>query len=310
MTEDIFRVVGGRARGGCGEVKSETSQPVSGMRCGGGVAVRHYNLPMRLAAYLDLIGASGSLSPSPESLVTLHEAHMAAVPFENLDIPLGREIVMDEARFLDKIVRQGRGGFCYELNGAFAWLLREIGFEVTYLSACVFSDEGVPGPDFDHMALLVHLDGERWLADVGFGDSYRRPLRLVENLVQVDSDPRGLEHRLNESRGTWSVWKRELRGHAGREEWARRYSFTLEPRQLEQYSEMCRHQQVSPESSFTRKVVCSKATPEGRLTLTATALVATTASGRAETPVSRETWHDVLGERFGVVLPSPIARWP
>ncbi len=257
--------------------------------------------------YLDRIRVSGSFTPSLSSLVTLHEAHMVAVPFENLDIPLGREIVMDEERFLDKIVRQRRGGFCYELNGAFAWLLRELGFDVTRLSAGVCNDQGVPGPDFDHMTLLVRIGESRWLADVGFGDSFRSPMRLVPDVTQTDSDPRGFEYRLTQENGNWWLWKRAVRES---EEWVPQYRFTLEPRELDEYSAMCRYQQVSPESSFTRRVVCTKTTPEGRITLSASALIVTTAAGRDEIPVEREEWHDVLRERLGVMLPVKIVKWP
>jgi N-hydroxyarylamine O-acetyltransferase len=243
----------------------------------------------------------------------VHLAHMLSVPFENLDIPLGREIVMDQGRFIDKIVRQRRGGFCYELNGAFAWLLCELGFDVTFLSARVFDAEGVAGPDFDHMALLVRIEGDEWIADVGFGDSFRTALCLVEDVALGDGDPRGIEYRFTEDAGRWTMWKRDPSrrdaGAAGAE-WTPQYAFTLEPRRLEQYAAMCRHQQTSPEATFTRKVVCSKASRAGRLTLSATALIETTASGRVETPVSREDWHDVLRDRFGVVLPSPIVTWP
>jgi N-hydroxyarylamine O-acetyltransferase len=220
---------------------------------------------------------------------------------------------MDEARFLDKIVRQRRGGFCYELNGAFAWLLRELGYEVTTLSARVYDPEGTPGPDFDHMALFVNVDGESWIADVGFGDSFRAPRHLVPHAVQRDTDPRGIAYRLTEAGGGWVMWKRDARLSglpAAREAWVPQYGFTLAPRGLDEYGAMCRHQQTSPESSFTRKVVCSKTTPEGRLTLSASTLIETTADGRVETAVSRADWYDVLRSRFGVVLPSEIVRWP
>jgi len=258
-----------------------------------------------LDAYLDRIGASGPLHPNLSSLIELHELHMSRVPFENLDIPLGREIVMDESKFVEKIVRQRRGGFCYELNGAFAWLLREIGFDVSRLSAGVFNAEGVAGPDFDHMALRVTIGGEDRLADVGFGDSFRTPLRLQAGEVQRDGDPRGIEYLLTEEDGTWMLWKRESAG-----EWVRKYWFTLASRRLEEYAEMCRHQQTSPESSFTRRIVCSRATREGRVTLSATELIETTAAGRVETPVAREEWYRVLEDRFGVALPGEIERWP
>jgi len=126
-----------------------------------------------VAAYLHRIHYRGPLAPTAETLRALHLAHHLAVPFENLDIHLGQPIILDEARFYDKIVRRRRGGFCYELNGLFAALLRELGFDVTTLSARVIDTQpGMIGPEFDHLVLLVQLE-ERWLADVGFGDSFR-----------------------------------------------------------------------------------------------------------------------------------------
>jgi arylamine N-acetyltransferase len=99
---------------------------------------------------------------------------MLTVPFENLDIPLGHPIVLSLPSFYDKIVRRRRGGFCYELNGLFGWLLEQLGFAVLMLSALVF--HGVPpGPEFDHLVLLIEME-ERLIADVGFGDSFLEPL--------------------------------------------------------------------------------------------------------------------------------------
>ncbi len=115
--------------------------------------------------------------PSIDLLRSLHRAHLLTVPFENLDIHLGRKIVCDESRILHKIVNEHRGGFCYELNGAFAALLRELGFRVTLLSAQVAHQDGSFGQEFDHLALRVDLE-EPWLADVGFGDCFLDPLRL------------------------------------------------------------------------------------------------------------------------------------
>jgi arylamine N-acetyltransferase len=109
---------------------------------------------------------------------------MLAVPFENLDISLGRKIICDESRFLHKIVNERRGGFCYEMNGAFAELLRALGFKVTLLSARVSGGDGSEGPEFDHLALRVDLD-QPWLADVGFGDSFVEPLLLEPGLEQA-----------------------------------------------------------------------------------------------------------------------------
>jgi len=86
---------------------------------------------LNIPAYLERIACAGPVVPTTEVLRDLHRAHMLSVPFENLDIALGRKIVCDEEAFIRKIVERRRGGFCYELNGAFAGLLRAIGFKVT-----------------------------------------------------------------------------------------------------------------------------------------------------------------------------------
>src|SRR5437763_9773497 len=124
---------------------------------------------MNVTAYLERINYHGPTAPTAETLGELHRAHMLAVPFENLDIHLGREIVLDDERLYAKIVERRRGGFCYELNGAFAALLRSLGFSVKKLAAGVARADGTFGPLFDHMALVVELE-ERWPASVGFGD--------------------------------------------------------------------------------------------------------------------------------------------
>ncbi|MGE5735060.1 MAG: arylamine N-acetyltransferase family protein, partial [Acidobacteriota bacterium] len=138
---------------------------------------------MDVAAYLDRIGYSGPTEPTAETLCWLHRAHMLTVPFENLDIALHRAILLDRDKFIKKIVGERRGGFCYELNGAFAALLEELGFEVTLLSARVPRQDGSESPEFDHLTLRVDLE-EPWLADVWFGDFILEPLRLSVDLEQ------------------------------------------------------------------------------------------------------------------------------
>ena len=130
---------------------------------------------MDIEAYLDRIGYGGPRTPSLDTLRGLHRAHLLSVPFENLDVHARRPIILDRERLYDKIVRRRRGGFCYELNGLFAMLLGEMGFRVSLLSAGVARETGGFGPEFDHLALDVNLEGE-WLADVGFGESIPGPL--------------------------------------------------------------------------------------------------------------------------------------
>ena len=142
-------------------------------------------LSVDIDAYLGRIGYEGSREPSAETLGELQSAHLRAVPFENLSIHSGEPIVLEDEALFEKIVNRRRGGFCYELNGLFAALLRGLGFEVEMLAAGVATEADNFGPEFDHMTLLVKLD-ERWMADVGFGDSFLEPLRLDTPDEQVE----------------------------------------------------------------------------------------------------------------------------
>jgi N-hydroxyarylamine O-acetyltransferase len=235
-------------------------------------------------AYLTRIGYDGSREPSLATLRALHERHMFSVPFENLDIHWKRPIVVDAERFLTKVVRDRRGGFCYELNGAFTTLLRDLGFDVTMLSARVVGADGTEGPPFDHMTLLVRFDdGSRWLADVGFGDSFVRPLNFDDRGIQEG------EYRLIESH----EWEMEMDGKP-------QFRFTLEPHELPDFAPMCDHQQYSPDSPFTKKRVCTLATPTGRVTLTDAKLIITRDGERTEVPVAEDEWDEVLWETFGI----------
>src|SRR5260370_40886659 len=126
---------------------------------------------LNVPAYIRRINYAGPTAPTPETLREIHRAHLLSVPFENLDIHLGRTIVCDGDGFLHKIVNERRGGFCYELNGAFAALLRALGFQVTMLSAPAAPPDGGDGPEFDHPTLLVGLCGPR-RARVGLADHF------------------------------------------------------------------------------------------------------------------------------------------
>jgi N-hydroxyarylamine O-acetyltransferase len=248
---------------------------------------------LNAAAYLQRISYVGPRDPTAAVLRDLHRAHMLTVPFENLDIALGRKIICDEESIVRKIVERRRGGFCYELNGAFAALLRELGFKVTLLSARVARQDGSNGPEFDHLTLKVDLD-EPWLADVGFGDSFLEPLRLKTDIEQPQG---GRNFRLVEEQGSLHMEMAEPT------DWKRQYSFTLLPRQLTDFAGMCRYHQTSPESSFTQKRICSRATPEGRITLADGKLIVTQNGEREESPLaSHQEWQAALKKYFEIVL--------
>jgi N-hydroxyarylamine O-acetyltransferase len=244
---------------------------------------------MDVGAYLGRIGYVGAREPSELVLADLHHAHMLAVPFENLDIHLGVENVLDPEHVYDKIVNRRRGGWCYELNGLFALLLEALGFEVTRYSASVVVSEP-PSPDFAHLTLRVDLDGP-WLADVGFGASFTRPIRLEENGGQVRDGKR------------YSLARRQDGRMLLREEEIPQYAFALEPRRMQQFAEMCRRQQTEAGSHFLVAPMCTIATEEGRETLSDMRLITTTPAGRDERELaSEDERRAVLREEFGVDL--------
>ena len=243
-------------------------------------------------AYLERINYHGPLSPSLETLSALHRAHLLAVPFENLDIHLARPIILDLSSLFTKIVERQRGGFCYELNGLFADLLRSLGFHLDLLSARVGGSDGRFGPEFDHLALLVHLE-RPWLTDVGFGKSFRTPLCLDDAEPQVQD---GIAYRIE---GAGDEWIFSQRGPHG--EWKAEYCFTLSPRCLDDFAEMCRYQQTSPESHFTHGRLCSRATPYGHLTLSDHRLIVEEHGHRQEQDIDGAPAFDAaLLARFGL----------
>jgi N-hydroxyarylamine O-acetyltransferase len=260
---------------------------------------------MDIQAYLDRIDYRGDLTPSVTTLRELHRAHLLAVPFENLDIHLGQPIILDQEALFSKIVTRRRGGFCYELNGLFAALLRELGFEVTLLAAGVARADGSFGPEFDHLTLVVQTvqpaipdpQPSAWLADVGFGDSFRDPLRFAEGLEQQQD---GRAYRLDSDGEHWTLMQRDAAG------WEPQYRFTLQPHAHAEYAEMCHYHQTSPDSSFTRKRVCTLATADGRVTLSDRALIVTAHGQRTEHALADESaFSTTLREYFGIDLPSP-----
>ena len=232
-----------------------------------------------VVAYQERIGYRGPLEPTLPVLRALHLAHLRAVPFENLDIHLGRPIVLDERRLFDKIVRRRRGGFCDELNGLFAALLREIGFAVTLLGAQYPRDDGTPTPELDHLTLLVRCEkrDEPLLADVGAGrTSFAYPLSTGVAQEQAQPDV-GATSRLLPERDACRLWRREP-GAA----WEREYRFTWRLRHLADLAEGCHFHQTSPHSHFPRKRLATLLTPEGRVTLSELRLITTVAGTRTE----------------------------
>lgn len=251
----------------------------------------------RLDAYLSRIGAERPARPDAAALCDLQLRHLRSIPFENLSIHLGEPIVLEEAALLDKLVRRRRGGFCYELNGAFAALLDALGYRVTMLAARVHGDLGL-GPPYDHMTLRVDLE-DPWLVDVGFGRFSHHPLRLAARDDQPD--PGGTFRIADAEEGDLDVTG----------DGVPQYRIDQRPRRLADYEATCWWHQTSPRSHFTRGTVCSLLTESGRVTLRDRTLIDTGDGDRRELVLGDD--EEVLRtyrDRFGIALervPVPLA---
>jgi N-hydroxyarylamine O-acetyltransferase len=253
---------------------------------------------MDVESYLRRLDYHGSREASAATLRNLHRQHLFAVPFENLDIPLGTPINLDLGGLYEKIVVRRRGGFCYELNGLFGDLLTELGFHVRMLSARVRHEAGGFGPEFDHMLLKVELD-EPWLVDVGFGDSFVDPIVFRSGGAdQVN----GHRYVVLPARDEWELLREDDKGIVPL------YAFRDVPHALNEYGEMCIFHQTSPESHFTKNWICSRATPDGRITVANMRLIVTANNGREEIQLStegdlRRCLRDFFGVEFAATVP-------
>jgi N-hydroxyarylamine O-acetyltransferase len=245
-----------------------------------------------VVAYLARIGATRSPVLDAAALRYLHRAHLMSVPFENLSIHLDEPVSLADDDLADKIVRKWRGGFCYELNGAFALLLQTLGATVTRLAARVYGD-GRLGPPFDHLALAVRLpDGTGpWLADIGFGDHSVYPLALDNSRMQ--DDPAGQFVIAHSEDGDVDVLRN------GQPQ----YRIEMRERSLADFVPTCWWQATSPQSHFTQRTICSRLTETGRISISGRTLIHTTPTGRTEQElVDESVLLSAYRNHFGITL--------
>jgi N-hydroxyarylamine O-acetyltransferase len=251
----------------------------------------------RIKAYLGRIGLNEEINADLSSLKKIHRQHLLTIPFENLDIHYNREISLNIDSLYRKIVLNRRGGFCYELNTLFYALLISLGYKAKIISAQVFEDEK-SGPEFDHMAVLLELEGKEWLCDVGFGDSFIEPLEFAVNKEQKENYKTFSIQPAGEERYNLAVKK-----EGG--EFRNEYMFTTQERTTAEFYLMCRYHQTSPESHFTQKKVCTLATENGRITLRDNRLIITEGLQKKEIPFTGEDiFLRYLDKYFGIKLNS------
>ena len=245
--------------------------------------------------YIERIASSKPQIDDPSKhLRELHYQHLVTVPFEDLSIHHNQPIDLDVNKLYQKVIVNKRGGFCYELNSLFYHLLTHLGYETTIISARIFDEEGKPGPEYDHMALLVHFD-EPWLCDVGFGDLFLSPIRVQCGEVQFDGrkwfkvERNGDEYVLLESKD--------------QKRFEKKYLFTLKPKKIPEFYEQCLWKQEHPNSYFVKNKICTIPTSDGRKTLFNTKYIVK--SGGLRTQVSIQTPQqekDILWREFGILI--------
>ena len=214
-----------------------------------------------LTAYFARIGWSDSASVDIETLKALHLLHNGAIPFENLDVLLPREMQLDDLSLEEKLVTARRGGYCFEQNGVFERALREIGFNVRSLLGRVVLANPSSLPPRTHRLLLVELQGEQWIADVGFGgQTLTAPIRLQADIEQ--QTPHG-EYRLVQEGDDWIL---QFRHH---DHWQSMYRFDLVVQHQNDYLMGNFWSAHWPQSHFRHHLLMCRHLPDGgKLTLT------------------------------------------
>ncbi|MBD2846501.1 arylamine N-acetyltransferase [Paenibacillus sp. IB182496] len=249
-----------------------------------------------IRAYLDRIGFEDEPDGSVGDLFRLQDAHLHAVPYENLDILNGIPLSLEIRDLYDKIVTRRRGGFCFETNALFGWLLQRLGYPTRHYFARFWRDEPNPPPKRRHQVLCAEAEGKRYLCDVGVGGIVpRTPLLLQPGLEQVQGDEC---YKLEEdSDYGWMLLERK---HG---QWHRIYSFTEEPQLAKDYlmaSYWCEH---APDSIFRAGAMVAIRTREGRHTLAGEEFRLFTSDGvETFTPQTPERYRQALRTYFGIEL--------
>lgn len=245
-----------------------------------------------ISQYLDRLGFEGSAAPDLDTLRQIQYRHVTTIPFENLDIMDKIPLDLDADALFEKIVLRRRGGICYEQNLLFLGLLEKLGFCVTLLS----SMHPKYMVEFDHIFLMVDLEGERWLTDVGFADNCLRPLRFTLDR-QWQDDGRTRYRFKQESDESYHLLKLK-----DGEDFVQ-FIFTLTPRNAPECYERCRWYQTSPKSRFTQGRLVTLDRPDGRITMVDEYHLKTKDTEKTKVEIdSHAQFEGYLRDDFGIIL--------
>jgi len=259
---------------------------------------------MHLQPYLDRIAYRSASRPELDVLIALQRHHVCSVPFENLDVQLGRPVTIAAEDAYEKIVVNGRGGWCYEQNGLFAWALSEIGFEVTRMAASVMRQERDGVMDANHLCLLVEIpdSDKQYLVDVGFGGSMIQPIELLDAEYSQAPFRIGLRKLPDAS---WQYWERIGGGNEFN------FDFLVEPASEAALAAKCDFLQSDPSSSFVQNLVAQLRQPKQHKTLRGRVLSIATADGIESSIIdSADELVATLAKHFYLEVPEVAELWP
>ena len=256
---------------------------------------------MQLQRYLDRIAFARPTAPDLATLQALHRAHALSIPYENIDVQLGRAVTRAPERAFEKIVMKRRGGWCYEMNGLFAAALEAIGFRVRRLAGAVMREALGAAAVGNHLVVLVDLDDETWLCDVGFGDGLIAPTPLAVGPIRVGHFHCAIEQTDD---GWWRYRNDPAGGAPG-------FDFHEDVADESLLETQCRRLQSEPDSPFVQNLVVQRWENDRHVSLRGRVLQELSASGRSRRLIGdADELVDVLQRRFGLDTPETTALWP
>ncbi|HTR28889.1 MAG TPA: arylamine N-acetyltransferase [Puia sp.] len=251
---------------------------------------------MDIDGYLRRIKSTSFLRTDLDTLRELQYKHLFAIPFETLDIHHQIPIILQINLLYQKVIRDHRGGYCYELNILFHRLLTCCGFDVTLVSGRLHHGNNRFGREFEHMALIVSLQGRQWLVDVGFGDFSLAPLAIAPG--QIQSDGRNFYQIVEPVMADGQAYLGVAKWVPSKQDFKIDYLFTLTPRSVADFNGMNEFHQTSKESHFARSLICTMPTPEGRITLINNKLIRKENGNRQVKIIHSADQRDQLLEKY------------
>jgi N-hydroxyarylamine O-acetyltransferase len=255
---------------------------------------------MNCSSYLTRIGFVGPAQPDLATLRRIQRGHLEHIPYENLDVQIGRRVTLDPQEAFEKLVNSPRGGWCYEMNTVFLSALQAIGFRVMPMTGAVMRAERGPTAIGNHLVLSVELD-QPYLVDVGLGDGPGEPVPMREGSYRQQWRLLRLE-RLDD--GWWRL-------HNDANAFATAFDFKHQPVDWDLLAGKCSWLQTAPESRFVQNAICMRHLPNGIVALVGRVLKTVGEAGvKSRLVSSAEEYVETLATSFGIRLPEAAGLWP